>query len=83
MSVYLCTSPATTIFNNWDSAHRHFIVNLIGCAKKSDVFKDPSKFSQQSVFTSFSFRINHGETAECYGDTGKALELKGRGFMWW
>jgi hypothetical protein len=38
---------------------------------------------QQSVFTSFSFRINHRETAEFYGDTRKALEFKRRGFMWW
>jgi hypothetical protein len=83
MSIYLCTSLATVIFKNWDSSHCQFIVNLIGCARKSDVFKDPSKFSQQSVFTSFSFRIDHGETAECYGDTEKALEFKERSFVWW
>jgi hypothetical protein len=61
-----------------------FVVNLIGCVRRSDVFEDLNKIiSQGSMFTSFSVRINHRETAECYGATGKALEFKIRGFMLW
>jgi hypothetical protein len=59
-----------------------FIVNLTGYMRRSDSLKDPSKIlSQQSVFTIFSLSINRGGTAECYGDSEKALEFKRSGFI--
>jgi hypothetical protein len=49
MCVYLWSSLAVMIFKNWDSTHFQFIVNLVGSARKSDVFKDQSKFSHSSL----------------------------------
>jgi hypothetical protein len=49
--VYLPTSLATMIFKTESELilSCQFIVNLIGCARRSDVFEDPSKFSQSSL----------------------------------
>jgi hypothetical protein len=76
-------SLATMISRKWDSTHGVMSVHckhdwLAVQGGLMFLRAQANSLTAVSLFTSFSFRNIHGETAEYYRDIGKALEFKRR-----